>query len=82
MRRPVADRVGDIGKDAMKFIVDMRRPVADRVGDIGKDICYTCHAEYYTIIDLCWGGHGVLLNSKPHIDWRGEEVNVIKFTVQ
>ena len=24
-----------------------------------------------TIIDLCWGRHGVLLNSKRHIDRRG-----------
>ena len=24
----------------------------------------------YTIIDLCWGGHGVLLYSKRHIDRR------------
>ena len=37
---------------------------------------------YYTIIDLCWGRHGVLLNSKRHIDRRGAEVNMIKFTVQ
>ena len=37
---------------------------------------------YYTIIDLCWGRHEVLLNSKRHIDRRGAEVNMIKFTVQ
>ena len=37
---------------------------------------------YYTIIDLCRGRHGVLLNSKRHIDRRGAEVNMIKFTVQ
>ena len=37
---------------------------------------------YYTIIDLCWGGHWVLLNSKRHIDRRGAEANMIKFTVQ
>ena len=37
---------------------------------------------HYTIIDLYWGGHGVLLNSKRHIDGRGAEVNMIKFTVQ
>ena len=37
---------------------------------------------YYTIIDLCWGRHGVLLNSKRHIDRRGAEVNMIKSTVQ
>ena len=36
---------------------------------------------YYTIIDWCWGRHGVLLNSKHHIDRRGAEVNMIKFTV-
>ena len=36
----------------------------------------------YTIIDLCRGGHGVLLNSKRHIDQRGADVNMIKFTVQ
>ena len=36
----------------------------------------------YTIIDLCWGRHGVLLNSKRHIDRRGAEVNMVKFTVQ
>ena len=36
----------------------------------------------YTIIDLCWGGHGALFNSKRHIDRRGAEVNMIKFTVQ
>ena len=36
----------------------------------------------YTIIDLCWGRHGVLLNSKRHIDRREAEVNMIKFTVQ
>ena len=38
--------------------------------------------NYYTIIDLCWGRHGVLLNGKRHIDRRGAEVNMIKFTVQ
>ena len=38
--------------------------------------------EYYTINDLCWGRHGVLLNSKRHIDRRGAEVNMIKCTVQ
>ena len=27
-------------------------------------------------------GHGVLLNSECHIDGRGAEVNMIKFTVQ
>ena len=37
---------------------------------------------HHAIIGLCWGGHGVLLNSKCHIDWRGAEVNMIKFTVQ
>ena len=37
---------------------------------------------YYIIIDLCRGGHGVLLNSKRHIDRRGAEVNMIRFTVQ
>ena len=37
---------------------------------------------YYTIIDICWDGHGVLLNSKRQIDWRGAEVNMIKFTDQ
>ena len=37
--------------------------------------------QYYTIIDLCWDRHGVLLNSKRHIDQRGAEVNMIKFTV-
>ena len=37
---------------------------------------------YYTNIDLCSGGHRVLLNSKRHIDRRGAEVNMIKFTVQ
>ena len=36
----------------------------------------------YTIIDLCWGRHGVLLNNKRHIDRRGAEVDMIKFTVQ
>ena len=36
---------------------------------------------YYTIIDLCCG-HRVLLNNKRHIDRRGVEVNMIKFTVQ
>ena len=35
-----------------------------------------------TIVDLCFGRHGVLLNSKRHIDRRGAEVNMIKFTVQ
>ena len=40
------------------------------------------NGDYYTTIDLCWGGHGVLLNSKRHIDQRGAEVNMIKFTVQ
>ena len=39
------------------------------------------HWAYYTIIDLCWGGLGVLLNSKRHIDRRGGEFNMIKFTV-
>ena len=38
--------------------------------------------EHYTIIDLCLGGRGVLLSSKRHIDRRGAEVNMIKFTVQ
>ena len=40
--------------------------------------------SHFTIIDLCRGGHGVLLNSGPkrHIDRRGGEVNMIKFTVQ
>ena len=34
------------------------------------------------IIDLCLGGHGVLLNSKlNHIDLRSASVNMIKFTV-
>ena len=37
---------------------------------------------HYTIIDLCLGGHGVLLNSKRHIDRHRAEVNMIKFTVQ
>ena len=37
--------------------------------------------KYYTIIDLCWGRHGVFLNSKRHIDRRGAEVNMVKFTV-
>ena len=37
---------------------------------------------FYTIIDLCRGRHGVLLNSKRHIDGRGAEVNMIKFTGQ
>ena len=37
---------------------------------------------HYTIIDLCWGVHGVLLNSYCHIDRRGAEVNMIKLTVQ
>ena len=40
------------------------------------------NGDYYTTIDLCLGGHGVLLNSKRHIDQRGAEVNMIKFTVQ
>ena len=31
---------------------------------------------------LCWDGHGVLLNSKRHIDQRGAEANMNKFTVQ
>ena len=39
-------------------------------------------SDQYTIIDLCCGRHGVLLNSKRHIDRRGAEVNMIKFTVQ
>ena len=34
--------------------------------------------EYYTIIDLCWGGHGVYLNSTRHTP----EINMIKFTIQ
>ena len=34
------------------------------------DIIMLC---YYTIIDLCWGWHGVLLNSKRNVDWRGAE---------
>ena len=33
----------------------------------------------YTINDLCWGRHGVLLNSKRHWSTRS---NMIKFTVQ
>ena len=37
---------------------------------------------YYTIIDLCFGRHGVILNSKRHIERRGAEVNMIRFTVQ
>ena len=40
------------------------------------------HYEYYSIIDLCWCWHGVLSNSKRHIDRRGAEVNMIKFTIQ
>ena len=36
----------------------------------------------YNYIDLCLGRHGVLLNSKRHIDRRGVEVNMVKFTVQ
>ena len=36
----------------------------------------------YKCIDLCLGGHGVLLNSKSHIDQWGAEVSMIKFTVQ
>ena len=40
------------------------------------------HLNHYTIIDLCRGRHGQLLNSKRHIDQRGVEVNMIKFTVQ
>ena len=43
---------------------------------------YFVHTYYYTIIDFCFSGHGVLLNSKRHIDRRGAEVNMIKFTVQ
>ena len=46
-----------------------------------KKRCYKS-IEYYIIIDLCWGRHGVLLNSKHYIDRRGAEVNMIKFTVQ
>ena len=38
--------------------------------------------KYYTIIDLCSGRHGVLVNSKHHIDRPGAEVNMINFTVQ
>ena len=34
----------------------------------------------YIILDL--GGHRVLVNIKRHIDRRGSEVNMIKFTVQ
>ena len=33
--------------------------------------------QYYTIIDLCSGGHEVLLKSKRHIDLRRAEVNMI-----
>ena len=32
---------------------------------------------HYTIIDFCWGGHEVLLNSKLYIDWREAEVSTI-----
>ena len=31
--------------------------------------------------NICRGGHRVLLNSKHRIDRRGEEANMIKFTV-
>ena len=46
-----------------------------------SEIVFTCGficKRFYTIIDLCWGRHGVLLNSKRHIDRRGAEVNMIK----
>ena len=32
---------------------------------------------HYTIIDLCWGRYGVLLNIKRHIDQRSAEFNMI-----
>ena len=35
-----------------------------------SDIIYI---YYYTIIDICWGGHKVLLNSKLQIDRREAE---------
>ena len=38
--------------------------------------------KYHAIIDLCLGGHGVLLNSKCHIDRCQAAVNMIKFSVQ
>ena len=62
--------VGDINSLHLLF-VPVSRPMKN------DNIHY-----YYTIIDLCLGGHGVLLNSKLHIDRRGAEVNMIKFAVQ
>ena len=49
---------------------------------MGISLYETKRVRLYTIIDLCQGGHGVLLNSKCQIDRHRAEVNMIKFTVQ
>ena len=41
----------------------------------------TVHTDYIIQL-LSIGGHGMSLNSTRHIDRRGVEVNMIKFTVQ
>ena len=65
---------------------DSETTVRDSFGDVGsfsdKAIRRGFIRKVRFNIDLCLVGHGVILNSKRHIDLRSASVNMIKLTVQ